>query len=110
MNYAGIDIIENIRIEKKLSIGFIKQVLTDNEISVYELKKGNKKLEYLCGRFAAKEAIIKCVSDFENPHMLEIEIMNNEVGKPIVKFKDYNISLSISHEKNYSIAIAILNK
>lgn len=109
MNGVGIDIVENLRFKQKLSMDFVKQILTENELKVYKSKNGNKKIEYLCGRFAAKEAIIKCVSDFENPHMLEIEIMNNDIGKPIVQFKNYKILLSISHEKNYTVAIAILN-
>lgn len=110
MNCVGIDIVENIRIEKSISTNFVKTILTENELIIYNSKTGNKKIEYLCGRFAAKEAIIKCISDFENPHMLEIEILNNENGKPVVYYKNYDISLSISHEKNYTVAIAIMNK
>lgn len=109
MNSVGIDIVENERIKQKFSKNFLKQILTENELKVYETKINKKQLSYLCGRFAAKEAIIKCISDYENPHMLELEIMNNQNGKPIVKYKNYHINLSISHENNYTVAIAILN-
>lgn len=106
----GIDLVENKRIVACFSNEFVNQILTENEKLVYLQKKGNKKIEFLCGRFAAKEAIIKAVSGFENPHMLEIEIKNNNNGMPIVIFKNYNILLSISHEKKYTIAEAILIK
>ena len=105
---VGIDIVENKRIENSISNNFLKMVLTDYELEQYNLKKGKKRLEYLCGRFASKEAIIKALSDYENPHFKEIEIKNEKNGKPTVQFKNYKILLSISHEKNYTIAYAIL--
>ncbi len=106
----GIDLIENKRIIDCCTEGFINQVLTDKEKLIYFKKEGKKKIEYLCGRFAAKEAIIKAVSSYENPHMLEIEIMNEENGAPKVVFKNYTILLSIAHENEFTIAEAILIK
>lgn len=106
----GTDIIENKRIEKSIKPEFIEMVLTQNEQLIYNEKVGRKKLEFICGRFCAKEAIIKCISDYENPSMVDIEILNNSNGKPIVKFKNYDIILSISHERNYTTATAILKK
>lgn len=106
----GIDLVENKRITTVNNEGFINQVLTPNEQQLYNQKKGQKKLAFLCGRFAAKEAIIKAVSAYENPHMLEIEILNNAVGAPLVTFKDYHILVSIAHESKYTIAEAMLIK
>ena len=42
--------------------------------------------------------------------MLEINIYNDTNGKPIVKYKNYKIMISISHEDNYAIAFAIIEK
>ena len=69
------------------------------------------------GRFAAKEAIAKAFgvgfgADFT---WLDVEIINNDKGKPIVhfsekstsKFKDFTIDLSISHCTLYATAVAI---
>lgn len=106
----GIDLVKNSRIIKSCNEDFINQILTKKEQEDYYHRNGRKKDEYLCGRFAAKEAIIKAVSEYDNPHMLEIEILNNDIGMPIVKFKDYNIILSISHEEEYTIAETILLK
>ena len=104
----GIDMIENNRIIKKCSEDFINKVLTQKEILMYKKRIGKKQSEFICGRFAAKEAIIKAISDFENPHMLEIEILSNDNGAPIVNYKNYNILVSISHVKKYTIAEAML--
>ena len=106
INNVGIDIIENKRIDINNS-NFINCVLTDKEIEIFKRKKGHKKIEFLCGRFTAKEAIIKALND-ENPHMKEIEILNKKNGAPFAIFKNYNILLSISHEINYTVSIAIV--
>ena len=103
----GIDIIENKRLENK-NINFIKKILTENEIKIMNKKTGRQKLEFLSGRFTAKEAIKKSIGkqiDFD-----EIEILNDLNSKPIVYYKNYKFSISISHEKNYTVAVAILQK
>ena len=109
MNKLGIDIVEIDRLQKCLSSTFVEKVLSNEELDIYRQYNGNRKSEYLAGRWAAKEAIIKCLSDYETPLMNDITILNNDKGKPIVKYKDYDIELSISHEIHYAIAIACLN-
>jgi len=104
----GIDIVENNRIQQSLCPQWIDMVLTSNEKQIYTQKKGKKQLEFLCGRFACKEAIIKAISQYENPHFQEIEIINKENGQPVAIFKNYHILISISHEVHYTIAQAIL--
>ena len=106
----GIDIVENKRIEKSINDDFLNMTLTKNELNIYNSKKGKKKLEFLCGRIACKEAIIKCLNEVENPHFLELEILNKENGAPYTVYKYYNIKISISHEENYTIAQAIFLK
>lgn len=105
----GIDIVENSRIAKKLETpNFLEHILTTKELAEYRHLKGEKQLTYLCGRFAAKEAIIKATHDHETPHFLEIEILKNTDGSPKAHFKNYQLLISISHEKHYTIAEAIL--
>jgi len=108
MRGVGIDIVENQRVRKSMSDAFARKVLSKEELEKYDAYNDNRKVEFLAGRFAAKEAIIKCLSDYELPVMSNLNIINNEKGKPEIKYKDYEIELSISHEKNYSVAIAIL--
>lgn len=107
---VGIDIIENERIEKHISKEFINMILTQKEQLLYFSKIGHKKMEFICGRFALKEAIIKAVNKYENPHFLEIEILTQKNGAPVATFQNYQLIVSIAHEKHYTIAQAILLK
>ncbi len=99
----GCDIVENKRLKNK-NQRFIELVLTKNEQKEYK----EKGLSYLTGRFAAKEAIMKCLNNTKELTYHDIEILNNKNGKPITNIK--NIELSISHEKNYTIAVALKTK
>lgn len=105
----GIDIVENKRVKASLSDYFIDFVLSKPEQELF-YKKSNeiKRIEFLCGRFAAKEAIIKCLSGVELPFRNQLVILNDENGRPYINYKNYNIIISISHEKNYSVAVAQL--
>lgn len=103
----GIDIVENKRLKDK-NIDFVKKILTIKEIELMNKKTGRQKLEFLSGRFTLKEAIKKTLK--ERVDFNEIEILYDEDSKPIAKYKDYNFSVSISHEENYTVAIAILLK
>ncbi|MBQ2509325.1 MAG: holo-ACP synthase [Erysipelotrichaceae bacterium] len=109
MKNVGIDIVENERVRKALSDAFVKKVLSQEERKRFEGFKETRKVEFLAGRFAAKEAIIKCLSGIEVPQLTDLNIENDEAGRPFIQYKDYEIVLSISHERNYSVAIAILN-
>ena len=96
----GCDIVENNRFEN-IKDGFIKKVLTLNEIKLYE-KKG---MSFLMGRFAAKEAIMKCLPNTKSLSFLDIEVLIGKNGEPLTNID--RVSVSISHEKNYTIAVAI---
>ena len=98
----GCDIVENKRLKNK-DINFINYVLTKEEQKEYK-KRG---LLYLCGRFAAKEAIMKSMPNTKNLNFLDFEILTLEDGSPYLKDYD-NIKISISHEKEYTFAVAIL--
>ena len=120
--YTGIDIVENSRIKKvyeKFGDRFLKKVYFSSEIQ-YCKEKVNK-YECLAGRFAAKEAVIKVIhSAFGiNLSFREIEVLGRKNKpaeillhlKPENRFilsKPFKIRLSLSHEKNYSVAVAII--
>lgn len=108
MSRIGVDIVELDRLLDTKE-GFINHVLSKEEIDVYNTLSDIRKKEYLGGRFASKEAIIKCLNGIEIPNMNEISVLNHEDGSPFVVYKDYDISISISHEKHYAIAMAMLN-
>jgi len=115
---VGNDIIETKRIErlcKKFSDKFKNRVYSESEIQYCESKNENKYQSY-AGRFAAKEAIYKAISGkLDNKYSVswtDIEIINDESGRPFVKLKGMDfveeIDVSISHVKEYAIATAIV--
>lgn len=106
----GTDIVENKRLEKPE--GFIKRFLSKSEIDFYnKIVNQESKVEFLSGRWAAKESIIKALD--KKVSARNIEIINLASGKPVVKINGKfieDIEISISHERNYSIAFCVLDK
>lgn len=100
--HIGCDIVENKRLKNK-SQRFIDLVLTKNEQVLYE----SEGILFLTGRFAAKEAIMKCLDNTKEVNFLDIEILKDENGAPICNIE--NINVSISHENDYTIAVALKN-
>lgn len=98
----GCDIVENERLKNKEQ-DFIDLILTKKEQIEYK----QKGFLYLCGRFVAKEAIMKALPNTKKHHFLDFEILNNMDGKPYC-VNNSNIKISISHEKKYTIAVAII--
>ena len=107
---VGIDIVEIDRVKKAMNDSFLRKVLSKQELEYCKDFKEKRKIEFVAGRFACKEAIIKCLSDYELPNFSDLNIVNNEKGKPEIRYKDYNIEVSISHEIKNACAIAILNE
>tara|TARA_B100000214_G_C23496160_1_gene413945 strand:+ start:74 stop:460 length:387 start_codon:yes stop_codon:yes gene_type:complete len=121
----GVDIVDNNRLKKLVrKQNFIKRVFTRNEqLRSYKLKN---KINYFSKRFAAKEAFSKATGSgiSKNLHFKDIEIKNNKKGKPLIilskntssylrkkfKVKSFKTNLSLSDEKNYSIAYVIIER
>ncbi len=106
----GTDIVDIERVRKAMSESFLSKVLSEEEIEKASSMKEERKVQFVAGRFAAKEAIIKALSDEEVPVMNELNIVNDDKGKPQIEYKDYQILISISHEKTYAVAFAILEQ
>ncbi|MBE7705933.1 MAG: holo-[acyl-carrier-protein] synthase [Cyanobacteria bacterium SIG30] len=105
----GCDIEEIKRFkEKKEDLKFLNRIFTENEIQYCFSKV--KPEENLCVRFCAKEAVVKALSD-KTISYKNIEILNDENGKPCVKVNgiDENIEISLSHSKEYAMAVALIS-
>lgn len=112
MSEIGIDIVEFEEIKERLSDRFIKRILSEQELVKYHrIKKIEDKIAYLAGRFAAKEAYTKVYKQFDEPlNFTDVEILNDENGAPYIisKYhKDDIVKVSISHSRNYAVAICI---
>ncbi len=121
----GVDIIKNSRINNSLKIkGFLNRIFTEKEIQ--QGKKLKNKINFYAKRFAAKEAFVKAIgTGFRSEiNFIDIEIKNYKSGKPYIllskklknflkkkfKIQKYKVFLSISDEKDYSIAFVVIDK
>ena len=119
----GVDIIQNKRIKSSIKNKlFVSRTFGNKEI--YFSKNISDKINYFAKRFAAKEALAKSIgTGFRNNlNFKDIQILNDKIGKPYYqkskkidkiinkkfKVKTYDLFLSISDEKDYSIAFTIL--
>ena len=110
----GLDIVELERVEKimKRTKSFEKKVLTERELAIFQTLSPRRKVEFLAGRFAAKEAYSKANGTGlgEGCALHQIEILKNETGKPLLYFdnKEVNGFISITHTKTVAAAQVIL--
>lgn len=120
----GCDIICLKRIQKivnKFKKKFSKRILSNNELK--ELCNTKDKINFIAKRFAAKEAVLKCLGTGlkNNIGFKHFELSHNNFGKPKLVFlkqakyilTKYNITavhVSISDEKNCIFVVVILEK
>ena len=117
----GTDIVECLRIGRMIERHgtlFLSRVYTDREIRYCQARK--RATEHFAGRWAAKEAILKCLGTGWSRGLswTDLEIRNDPNGKPLVLVcggaKDHvqrlhisDILVSISHCRAYATAYAM---
>ncbi len=121
----GVDIVKNKRIQTLIrNRNFIKRTFGNKELK-FSKEKINK-TNYFAKRFAAKEAFSKSFGTGIRGDLSfkDIEILNDKMGKPFFykskkidqimkkkfKTKKYDLLLSLSDEKDHSVAFSILIK
>ena len=122
---VGTDIVKNNRIKKLIkNQKFINRIFTNSEIK--DSKKIKQRVLFFSKRFAAKEAFAKSLGTgfAHNINFKDINISNKKNGKPFItlsnnlkvilkrklKLKKVKIFLSLSDEKEYSVAYVITQK
>ncbi|MDM5297001.1 holo-ACP synthase [Bacillus pumilus] len=113
----GIDIVEINRLSKVLSRQprFPERILTLNELEVYQTLSEKRQLEFLAGRFAAKEAFSKAYGTGIGQHLSfhDMEIHKDDNGKPFIqseKLKEDKAHVSITHTKEYAAAHVLIER
>ncbi|WP_462412653.1 holo-ACP synthase [Neobacillus sp. Marseille-QA0830] len=108
----GTDIIEISRVENLLQKQpkFAERVLTLNEKQKFDGLSPNRQVEFLAGRFAAKEAYSKAAGTGIGKELsfLDIEIGTAPSGKPFFIKPEGQAHLSISHSREYAVAHVII--
>jgi holo-[acyl-carrier protein] synthase len=110
----GVDIIELSRIKETIQNNkkFIERILCESEKNQFKKLSEKRKVEFLAGRFAAKEAFSKAFGTGigKDLSFQDIEIGTDKNGKPII-LKPKTIShVSISHSKEYAVAQVVIER
>jgi holo-[acyl-carrier protein] synthase len=117
----GTDIVECLRIGRMIEQHgelFLNRVYTEREVRYCQARK--RAVEHFAGRWAAKEAILKCLGSGWRKGLCwtDMEIRNDPSGKPVVllcgaakesaqQLRITDIQLSISHCRAYATAHAV---
>lgn len=118
----GFDLADILRFEKFLKNGggFVAKLLTEKETDVFlKFKNDKRRIEWLAGRFCAKEATIKALGfGIGTISFHDIEIIANNNGKPNIHINDkifdnlpsIRIHLTITHTPLTAGALVIVEK
>ena len=121
----GVDIIKNSRFKNLIkNPKFLTRIFSENEIK--DSKKIKNKTNFFAKRFAAKEAFVKSIGTGfrKGINFKDISVKKNKLGKPTISYnnkvkeilnkkfksKKFSVYISLSDEKEYSIAYVIINK
>lgn len=103
----GVDIVQIKRI--KLIPEFINKILHPEEIRfLKQIQTSSQQQQFVAGRWALKEAIYKAINNFETPWVfseINIQLINKKLQWVNTSKNSW---LSISHETEYAVALAIL--
>jgi len=118
----GIDTIEIDRFAsalKRQGFRFLKRLFTERELRNCSDNLSQHEITRFAARFSAKEAITKALgTGFRGIDWHDIEIFNNDLGKPEVflseklkaRFDTPHLVLSISHSKTQVVAFCLWQK
>lgn len=122
----GIDLVEIERIAAlmKRQSRAVKRLLTLQEQSLLEGKAEGRKVEFIAGRFAAKEAAAKALGTGIGSMLsfLDMEVLPDEWGKPEMKLDPevfrrlgrdpsrMRIHLSIAHSTSHAMAQVLVEE
>ena len=121
----GSDIVQHDKNSKLLSwdtdSNFAQRILSDQELAIFY--NHHSKDNFIAGRFAAKEAVLKCLATGmkDGISLKDIDIANSESGQPNVQLSGEvkrlceNVGINkwyitISHSEDFTVAFAIAER
>ncbi len=116
----GTDIVRTDRIRdavRRWGHKFLERVYTSDEIA-YCMSHSNP-YPHLAVRFAAREALIKALGGTYGLTLRDIEVRNDEAGRPSLRlngdaarlltgFGKSKIHLTLAHEREYAVAFVLI--
>lgn len=119
----GTDIVEFSQISEEMvnDPNFAYELLTKDEMKLYEALGAMEKVTFLAGRYAAKEAVLKSISAKKTLRYDDVEILPGRDGQPYVVYSQpvreilarerlHFIEVSIARSKNYAVATAVTGR
>ncbi|TKD67463.1 holo-ACP synthase [Pseudalkalibacillus hwajinpoensis] len=109
----GIDLIELDRIQKAVerNPSFPERILTSSEQEEYSKLSGHRSVEFLAGRFAAKEAYAKARgTGIGKLSFQDITIKKSPEGAPYIETlsEGERIHITISHTRQHAVSQIII--
>lgn len=110
---VGIDLVEIERIQDWYTKRpeMVNKILTKDELNIFnKIKLESRKIEFISGRFAVKEAFSKAIGTGigKKYGFHSINCLPDENGKPEIICEGYRVHPSITHTKHYAEAIVII--
>ncbi len=112
----GLDLVEIDRIDRAVSRNerFARRILSTREYETYATLQSKRRLEFLAGRFAAKEAFSKArgTGITKGCTFQDIEVLNDRAGAPVLYFHGAKTPhfITITHTKTVAAAQVICMK
>jgi holo-[acyl-carrier protein] synthase len=114
---CGVDVVDLPRLQQAIARGgkaFLRRIFTKRE-EAYARARRRTSLLHLAGRFAAKEAVIKALSQIDPQRRLamnQVEVRNDQFGRPHIVLHDgrrqrVTVHVSLSHVDTVAVASAI---
>jgi holo-[acyl-carrier protein] synthase len=120
----GVDLVEIKRLRRSFDShdAFGPMTFTEGELEAITTMGEQQKSEFLAGRFAVKEAVMKALGSGMTGAVTftEIECLTQETGEPVLRlvgealrradtFGLTQFAVSISHEAGLAVAVVVLS-
>lgn len=103
----GVDIVYIPRLEGRDDLA--QKILSEEEYEIYCSRVD--KAFFLAGRFACREAFVKANKGQIDFHQFKkIRVLYDAFNAPYLMYEDRKYSVSIAHDKDYAIAIVVVER
>ncbi|NGP46254.1 holo-ACP synthase [Bacillaceae bacterium SIJ1] len=112
----GLDIVELARIERfyRDKPSFATRILTPAEQKEFARLSGRRAIEYLAGRFAAKEAYAKAIGTGLGAAcgFQDIEVLKSPSGAPVLRAnkEERRVHISVTHSEQVACVQVIIEE